>query len=121
MRSPLPPDSVAARYQRAFSAVGLSGSTWTHNADTAWVHGGPATLSDSPGATYESRVVAYWHGDSTHYRQFVTVIPQPGDSINLGQRTIPFCGATARAAGVQSSAPQTPTGEETLELWTRVP
>jgi hypothetical protein len=121
MRSPLPPDSVAARFQRAFIAVGLTNAMWTHKADTAWVHGGPTALAASPGATYESRVVAYWHGDSTHYRQYVAVAPQPGESRNLGQRTIPFCTTTARAAAVLGSAPQAPTGDETLELWRRVP
>ena len=121
MRSPLRPDSVAVRFQRAFTAVGMTGATWTHNADTAWVHAGPTALSESGGATYESRVVAYWYGDSTHYRQYVAVTALAGDSVNLGQRTIPFCGATARAADVQGSAPQTPTGEETLKIWTRTP
>jgi hypothetical protein len=121
MRSPLSPDSVALRFQQAFRAVGLTNPTMTSLADTAWVHAGPTRMVESAGAIYESRVVAYWHGDSTHYRHYLAITRQPGDSVNFGQRAIPFCAATARAAGVQGSAPQAPTGEETLKIWTRTP
>jgi hypothetical protein len=121
MRSPLSPDSLALSFQQAFRAVGLTNPTMTRLADTAWVHAGPTRMAESAGAIYESRVVAYWHGDSTHYRQYVAITRQPGDSVNFGQRSIPFCAATARAAGVRGSAPQAPTGEETLKIWTRTP
>jgi hypothetical protein len=117
MRSPLPPDTVAARFQRAFSSVGLSGSTWTRSADTAWAHAGPTALGGASGATYESRVVAYWHGDSTHFRQYVAMPPRPGDAAN----PIGICQDIGRAAAVPTSAPRVPTGEETLKLWTRIP
>lgn len=116
MRSPLPPDSVAAHFQRAFTAVGLTGSTWTGSADTAWAHAGPTALGAS-GATYGSRVVAYWHGDSTHFRQYVSMAPQPGDSAN----PIGLCQEIGRAAAVPTSVPREPTGEETLKLWSRIP
>jgi hypothetical protein len=121
MRSPLSQDSVARSFQQAFNAVGLTNPTIIRMADTAWVHAGPTRMAESGGAIYESRVVAYWHGDSTHYRQYIAITPQPGDSVNLGQRAIPFCGATARAAAVQGSAPRAPTGEETLTIWNRTP
>jgi hypothetical protein len=73
------------------------------------------------GATYESRVVGYWDGSSTHFRQFVSLVQNRSDSVNAGQRTIPFCATTARAADVRAIVPQTPTGEEGLKLWTRAP
>jgi hypothetical protein len=121
MRSPLSPDSLALSFQQAFKTVGLTNPTMTRLADTAWVRAGPTRMAESAGAIYESRVVAYWHGDSTHYRQYVAITRQPGDSVNFGQRSIPFCAATARAASVRGSAPQAPTGEETLKIWTRRP
>jgi hypothetical protein len=114
MRSPLPPDSVAIRFQRAFTAVGLSASAWTRSADTAWAHAGPTRMS---GATYASRVIAYWHGDSTHFRQYISIAAQPSDTIN----PIGFCQDISRAAAVPTSVPRTPTGEESLKLWTRIP
>jgi hypothetical protein len=116
LRSPLPPDSVAARFQRAFTAVGLSGSTWTRSADTAWAHAGPTALGGATGATYVSRVVAYWHGDSTHFRQYVSMAHKLGDSANL----IGLCQEISRAAAVPTSIPPKPTGEEALKLWTRI-
>jgi hypothetical protein len=49
------------------------------------------------------------------------LVQNRSDSVNAGQRTIPFCATTARAADVQAIVPQTPTGEEGLKLWTRAP
>ena len=118
MRSPLRPDSVAARFQRAFTSVGLTSSTWTRSADTAWAHAGPTALgAGASGPMYESRVVAYWHGDSTHFRQYVSMAPKPGYSANK----IGLCQDIGRAAAVPTSVPREPTGEESLKLWTRIP
>jgi hypothetical protein len=117
MRSPLPPDSVAARFQGAFTSVGLTSSTWTRSADTAWAHAGPTALAGASGAMYESRVVAYWHGDSTHFRHYVSMARQPGNSANK----IALCQEIGRAAAVPTSVPREPTGEEALKLWTRIP
>ena len=120
-RSPLPLDSVVARFAGAFRTVGLDAVSTKRIADSAWVHGGPTVIPEMGGATYESRVVGYWDGSSTHFRQFVSLRQNRSDSANAGQRTIPFCATTARAAAVQAIVPQTPTGEESLKLWTRVP
>ena len=90
-------------------------------ADSAWVHAGPTALPSMRAATYETRVVAYWDGSSTHFRQFVSVTPNLTDSVSVGQLTIPFCGASGSAAAVQAIVPQNPTGEESLKLWTRMP
>ena len=111
LRTALPPDSVAARFTRAYSATGLTGAGWTRTADTAWAHGGPTHLGDQQ---YASRVVAYWHGDSTHFRYFVAL---PDRQTGLLER----CTEIARAAAVPTSTPRQPTGEEALPLWTRMP
>jgi hypothetical protein len=128
LRSPLRPDSVAARFAGAFTAVGLTGVAWTRSADTAWAHAGPTALRGAGGATYASRAVAYWHGDSTHFRSYVavgppppTAQPQPADTLGRGTDRIALCAAIARAAAVRGSAPRSPTGDESLPVWTRVP
>ncbi|MEJ7809568.1 MAG: hypothetical protein WKG32_04040 [Gemmatimonadaceae bacterium] len=124
LRSTLPPDSVAARFERAFTTVGLTGATRTRSADTAWVHAGPTPLG---GRQHESRAVAYWHGDSTHFRYYVAIAPasqgraQPADTLEREPGHIGFCGEIARAAAIQTSAPRSPTGEESLTVWTRIP
>jgi hypothetical protein len=120
-RSPLPLDSVVARFAGAFRTVGLGAVSTKRIADSAWVHGGPTVIPEMGGATYESRVVGYWDGSSTHFRQFVSLVQNRSDSVNAGQRTIPFCATTARGADVRAIVPQTPTGEEGLKLWTRAP
>jgi hypothetical protein len=115
--SPLPADSVAVRFQRAYGAVGLTGAAWFHNADTAWAHAGPTPLQrGSVRATYASRVVAYWHGDSTHFRWYVATTPT-ADTANGSGDVIGFCGDVSRAAAVHGSAPQWPNGEDTLSVW----
>jgi hypothetical protein len=126
LRSALPPDTVAIRFQRAFTAVGLTDATWTRSADTAWARAGPTLLSGRyAGATYASRAVAYRRGDSTLFRHYVAIalptdrqMPRP-DTVNMGARQISFCGEIARAAAIPTSVPRSPTGEETLTVWTR--
>jgi hypothetical protein len=128
LRSPLPPDSVAARFQRAFTTVGLTGATWTRSADTAWARAGPTSLGGRyAGATYESRAVAYWRGDSTHFRHYVAIGQRPegwapaADTVSFGGRLIGLCADIARAAAIPTSVPRTLTGEETLPVWRRRP
>ncbi|MGI8508837.1 MAG: hypothetical protein ACR2MQ_05890 [Gemmatimonadaceae bacterium] len=119
LRTPLPPDSVAVHFQRGFAAIGLTNATWAHSADTAWAYAGPTPLSRGPaGAMYASRVVAYLHGDSTHFRYYVSIAPT---SLMKGSVAIPFCGEITTAASVPHSAPRNPTGEETLTVWRRRP
>jgi hypothetical protein len=118
LRTTLPPDSVAIRFQRGFNAVGLTDAMWTSSADTSWARGGPTSIA---GATYQSRAVAYRRGDSTHFRHFVTVVPQPSDTVSVGGRHIAMCGGIARATAIPTSVPREPTGEETLRVWSRKP
>jgi hypothetical protein len=128
LRSALPPDTVAIRFQRAFTTVGLTDASWTHGGDTAWARAGPTPLSGRhAGAMYSSRAVAFRRGDSTHFRYYVAIALPPGgqmarpDTVNVGARQIDFCGEIARAAAIPTSAPRSPTGEETLTVWTRTP
>ncbi len=133
-RTPLPPDSVATHFVRAFARLGLRGGTWTQRSDTAWARAEPTPLAAWHGGTYAARVVAYRFGDSTHFRHFVSVGLPPGgwpasyDSVTADGRhlsiraagaPIGFCGALGRAAAVHGTAPADPDGEEKLELWTR--
>lgn len=131
MRTTIPPDSVAVRFERGFTAIGLTDATWAHSADTAWAHAGPTPLRDGEqqlpaGVTYESRAVAYATGDSTHFRYwFRTNPPQGGwaraaDSVEA-TRPFAICGRIAQAADIQSSVPKFPTGEETLAVWRHRP
>src|SRR3954453_21610087 len=58
-RTPLPPDSVADRFSRAFARSGLSDVRAGTLGDTAWSQAGPTTLGDSTRArAYAMRVVA---------------------------------------------------------------
>ena len=121
-QSPLPADSVAAHFQRAFATLGLTGASWARSADTAWAHAGPTPLERGSGrTTYASRVVAYWHGDSTHFRWYVAM-PRAGESQSADTASrsgdmIGFCGDISRAAAVHGLAPQWPNGEDTLPVW----
>ena len=125
-RSPLPPDSLAVHFQRAYSALGLTNATWTRQADTVWAHAGPTPLNgDLASAVAESRVVGYLRNDSTYFRHYVAVLPPPGgwphDTVNVTARQIEFCGEIGKAAAVNGWAPRNPDGEETLKVWTRMP
>ena len=121
MRSPLPLDTVTAKFERAFNSLGLSGVSSKRVADSSWVRAGPTALAQRGGGTYTTRVIAYWDGQSTRFRQYVSLVPSASDSLNEGARTISFCGAAGQAADVQAITPREPTGEESLKLWTREP
>ena len=96
-RTMTPPDSVAARYARAYATLGLTETRWSHQADTAWAEGGPTMLTRPAGAgTYTAHVVAYRRGDTTFFRPFAGV--RPAGTENAGAMLIPFCGDVARAA-----------------------
>lgn len=129
-RSPLPADSVAARYVRAYESIGLGNATWSHTADTAWAQAGPATLGETDSSwTYAARVVAYQRGDSAHFRTYASATLPKAQSVTdsaraLGAnpetgRRIAFCGRLARIAQVQGTAPRDPDGEEKLDVWRR--
>jgi len=132
-RSPLPADTVVARYARAYERVGLSGATRAHTGDTAWAQAGPTVLGGAhAGGTYAARVVAYWRGDSTHFRTYVFTAPPPGgwpqsdsarargENVGFG-RHLGFCAELGRAAQAQGTAPRWPDGEEKLDVWRRRP
>jgi hypothetical protein len=111
------PDSVAARTSRAFSTLGLTGATWTRQADTAWAQAGPTALADSSHAAgpYSARVVAFRRGDSTSFR---TLVVTPS---NRGSETIPFCGDILRTAKAGAVTPTAESPDDTLAVWRRRP
>jgi len=121
-RTSLAPDTVAHRFERAFTGLGLTNASTTTRGDTAWSHAGPTRLAGEWGdALYAARVVAYRVADSTHFRHFVGIAPPSGDTLNTTARLITFCGALGRATQVHGTAPREPDGEEALELWKRRP
>ena len=115
-RSLLPPDSVAAHFQRAYTAVGFTNAGRASLADTAWAYAGPtAVRTDEPLIVYSTWAVAYRVGDSTHYRYFNAWDgKQPA-------RTIPLCIAISNAAAIHGVQLPAPTGEESLSVWRRRP
>ena len=121
-RTSLPLDTVAHRFERAFTSLGLTNASSTIRGDTAWSHAGPTRLAGEWGdALYEARVVAYRVADSTHFRHFVGVAPTSGDTLNPGSRLLAFCAALGRATQVHGTAAREPGAEEALELWKRRP
>ncbi|MEP6691755.1 MAG: hypothetical protein ABJD07_11410 [Gemmatimonadaceae bacterium] len=123
----LPPDTVASRFQRAFVAMGQTGATRKHSADTASAHGGPAPLDSLyGGAILESRAVAFRQGDTTRFRYFVAITPPV--VAQSAPRTVPapshiaVCGAIAKAAAVPTLMyRRSPNADDSLPVWTRIP
>lgn len=123
LRTALPPDSVAARFEHAYTALGLSGAASSHIADTAWAHAGPTVLAGrSTGVTYASRLVAIGDGDSTSFRYAVEMTgPTGANEQSGGSDNIEFCGAIAHAAAIHWTRPaRRPNAEDSLAVWTRV-
>ena len=117
-RTTLPPDSVAARFARAYAALGLSDTTWSRQADTAWADAGPTVLGDSTGrVVHAARVVAFRRGDSTLFRPFVAIAS--GDSTAVGRRRIELCGAAMREARTAAVAPRDEERDRSLPVWRR--
>jgi hypothetical protein len=124
LRSGRSADSVAGRFRRAFEELELANISAGRWGDTAWAHGGPSSVSTrAANASYESGVLAYPHGDSTHFRYFVLIAAPPGgwklaaDSVEATSHNIEFCADIARRVQVGTVAPRSPTGEETLSVW----
>jgi hypothetical protein len=123
-RTVLPPDTVAARFVRAFTAVGLNDPVRGGVADTAWAAAGPTALPDRGGRMFAARVVAYRRGDSTHFRHFVAAGPapsSPSDSLREAGDRLALCGALGMGAAVHGTAPREPDGHEKLAVWQRWP
>ena len=117
-RTALPPDSVAVRFARAYTMLGLSRAEWSHQADTAWAQAGPSVLADSGRVgTYAARVVAFRRGDSTLLRTFVAI----GSSMasNVARERIGFCGETIRTAKPAATAPRIEEPDDALPVWRR--
>lgn len=110
-RAAQPVDTVAARFGRAFGAVGLAPVRAFRLGDTVRVDAGPSPLASADGRVVGARLVAYQAGDSTHFRTYVSM----RDS--AGSVTIPLCGRISGAAAVGAIAPREPDGEEKLPVW----
>jgi hypothetical protein len=120
-RTTISPDSVAARYARAYTTVGLSNSSWSHLADTAWAEAGPTALvREGDTLSYAGRVVAIRRGDTTFFRPFNALHPNDGTGKEGGHR-IGFCGEVSRAALTGGAAPRDEEPDDTLPLWRRRP
>lgn len=120
-RTAMSPDSVAARYAGAYTTVGLSNSSWSHPADTAWAEAGPTALSREGGTfSYAGRVVAIRRGDTTFFRPFNAVQPDDGTGKDTGRR-IGFCGEVSRAAMTGGAGPRDEEPDDSLPLWRRRP
>jgi hypothetical protein len=124
LRSARPPDSVAARFERAYKELSLGKARSGRWGDTAWAHAGPSWISTrTTNASYESGALAYTLGDSTHFRYYVVIAAPPGgwirqsDSVEASNGDIEFCTDIARHASIGWTAPSNPTGEESLALW----
>ena len=127
LRSARTADSVASRFTQAFIATGFNEVTFIRRADTAWATAAPTLLTLRDSVQVSSRAVAYWHGDSTHFRYFVSLGPAPTtrvggtDSVNFGGALLDMCSRIARAAAIGWSAPRSLTGDESLAIWSRIP
>jgi hypothetical protein len=124
----LPPDSVVARFNRAYVATGQLHATSTQHGDTAWTRAGPTPFEvDSSHATYWSRVVAFRQNDTTRFRYYVAIMPpsrewrQAADSSEANSNNIPICARIAKAAAIPTWVPRRdPNWEDSLTVWDRI-
>jgi hypothetical protein len=107
-RTVQPTSSVAARFDTAFKAVGLTTLSRTFG-DTIWVSGAPARV-DSASKIFSARAVAFARGDSTYYRVYASALDHISSCIHI-----------SKVAAVPTVTPREPTGEESLGVWTRHP
>lgn len=121
LRTSLPRDSVAARFQRAYETLGFQNVVSTTMADTTRVVALPTLGSRSRA---RSRVVAFSAGDSTNFRFFVQELPspsprearQPSDASQSDD--LESCSQIAHAAAIRWSTPtRSPNKEDSLEVW----
>jgi hypothetical protein len=127
IRTPLPVDSVRARFSRAFATVGLTDITSQRVGDTILVRGGPTELGAATSrGIYASRAVAYQHGDSTRFRWYSSVVPSSSvataaDSESVVRRHIGFCGEIGKAVAIKGFTTRDPTADDSITVWTRLP
>ena len=122
VRTALPPDTVARRFERAYQTLGLDSATFTHRADTAWAHAGPTVLRDvQTSASYASFAAAVRQGDSTSFRYSVE-IKSLSRTDGPPPDGIAFCGRIAKAAGIPWVKPERrPNSEDSLSAFMRAP
>jgi hypothetical protein len=122
LRTALPPDTVARRFERAYQTLGLGNVSLAHRADTAWARAGPTILEDDPtGASYASSAIAVRQGDSTSFRYFVE-ITRPSSATSAAPDRIEFCGRVAKEARIAWSKPQRrPISADSLSVFMREP
>ena len=128
LRTSRAPVSVAARFRQAYAEMKLGRISSGELGDTTWAHAGPTTvIGQSTYGAYESGVMAYTRGDSTHFRYFISISAppggwtHPGDSLQASMGDIDFCADVARHASIGWTQPARPTGEESLSLWYATP
>ena len=114
-RTTLPPDSVAARFERALTSIGFSGGRVGSLADTAWAQAGPTALASPELGTYAARVVAIRMRDSTHFRVFIA-----GDTTDAG-KLIGMCGEIMRRAAFHAAVPSQEESDDSTPRWRRRP
>ena len=124
LRTDRSPDSLAGTFKRAYEKLGFKHAAISSVADTSWVASGPTPLSDvAQGNVYQSRMVAYNHGDSTHFRFFVDYPPRNDSVAHSNTSSYPepisLCGRVAGATGIKWSVLKEPDGEEQLSVWRR--
>jgi hypothetical protein len=122
LRTALPPDTVAKRFEAAYRTLGLQNVSVTHRADTAWAHAGPSLLVDDPTrASFASTAIAVRQGDSTSFRYFVEITSPPSATSDAPDR-IEFCGRIAKAARIAWSTPQRrPNSADSLAVFIQRP
>jgi len=122
LRTALPPDTVAQRFEGAYQTLGLGNVSLTHRADTAWARAGPTILEGDPTrASYASTAIAVRQGDSTSLRYFVEITRASSDTSATPDR-IEFCGRIAKEARIAWSRPQRrPNSADSLSVFMRQP
>ena len=128
MRTSLPVDSVAGRFHDAFAGLGLTQVQSKREGDTIWVHAGPTIVPHGSGyLVREARAVAYRSsGDTTRFRYYNGLgLPPEGvsraDTTNAGGMRIGFCGEIGKAVHIQAWTLRSPTADDSLPVWTRLP
>jgi hypothetical protein len=122
LRTDRSPDSLAKTFKHAYERLGFKRAAISAVADTSWVTSGPTPLEDvANGIVYQSRMVAYDHGDSTHFRFFVEYPPESDSIVHSETQNRPgpisLCGRVAGTTGIKWSPLMKPDGEEKLSVW----